>query len=177
MDVRVEVKIEEIDEVIALFNKNFPILPSTKAEWLLLDKAVDYSIDLTVDILPGSFDGHISFGIYRPNDDMGYRTQVSCIRDHNYISSPSMVKAEIYYVVSRQNTKCLGKSVSSHHRSKLCYSQRHAECPQRSYPYYRRNYRGFIHICQVEIGKYGFCLLYTSPSPRDRQKSRMPSSA
>ena len=27
------------------------------------------------------------------------------------------------------------------------------------------------------IGKYVFCLLYTSPSPRDRQKSRMPSSA
>ena len=24
---------------------------------------------------------------------------------------------------------------------------------------------------------YGCCLLYTSPSPRDRQKSRMPSSA
>ena len=24
---------------------------------------------------------------------------------------------------------------------------------------------------------YMFCLLYTSPSPRDRQKSRMPSSA
>ena len=26
-------------------------------------------------------------------------------------------------------------------------------------------------------GEYRFCLLYTSPSPRDRQKSRMPSSA
>ena len=26
-------------------------------------------------------------------------------------------------------------------------------------------------------GKYTNCLLYTSPSPRDRQKSRMPSSA
>ena len=26
-------------------------------------------------------------------------------------------------------------------------------------------------------GIYGTCLLYTSPSPRDRQKSRMPSSA
>ena len=26
-------------------------------------------------------------------------------------------------------------------------------------------------------GTYGACLLYTSPSPRDRQKSRMPSSA
>ena len=25
--------------------------------------------------------------------------------------------------------------------------------------------------------EYGACLLYTSPSPRDRQKSRMPSSA
>ena len=30
----------------------------------------------------------------------------------------------------------------------------------------------------VEIGvTEGVCLLYTSPSPRDRQKSRMPSSA
>ena len=27
------------------------------------------------------------------------------------------------------------------------------------------------------IKNYGDCLLYTSPSPRDRQKSRMPSSA
>ena len=26
-------------------------------------------------------------------------------------------------------------------------------------------------------GKITYCLLYTSPSPRDRQKSRMPSSA
>eukprot|EP01015_Nassula_variabilis_P024227 TRINITY_DN460_c0_g1_i14.p1 TRINITY_DN460_c0_g1~~TRINITY_DN460_c0_g1_i14.p1 ORF type:complete len:303 (-),score=44.98 TRINITY_DN460_c0_g1_i14:61-969(-) len=30
---------------------------------------------------------------------------------------------------------------------------------------------------QVDVDKYQFCLLYTSPSPRDRQKSRMPSSA
>ena len=28
-----------------------------------------------------------------------------------------------------------------------------------------------------EIAGVSFCLLYTSPSPRDRQKSRMPSSA
>ena len=27
------------------------------------------------------------------------------------------------------------------------------------------------------FGDFGSCLLYTSPSPRDRQKSRMPSSA
>ena len=29
----------------------------------------------------------------------------------------------------------------------------------------------------VVIGDFRLCLLYTSPSPRDRQKSRMPSSA
>ena len=31
-------------------------------------------------------------------------------------------------------------------------------------------------VVVVDIG-YKSCLLYTSPSPRDRQKSRMPSSA
>ena len=29
----------------------------------------------------------------------------------------------------------------------------------------------------IEFSKFYNCLLYTSPSPRDRQKSRMPSSA
>ena len=29
----------------------------------------------------------------------------------------------------------------------------------------------------TDVGTYKGCLLYTSPSPRDRQKSRMPSSA
>ena len=29
----------------------------------------------------------------------------------------------------------------------------------------------------LQPGEFCFCLLYTSPSPRDRQKSRMPSSA
>ena len=33
-------------------------------------------------------------------------------------------------------------------------------------------------ICKkMCICKYMYCLVYTSPSPRDRQKSRMPSSA
>ena len=33
-------------------------------------------------------------------------------------------------------------------------------------------------ISQIKVPvAYGPCLLYTSPSPRDRQKSRMPSSA
>ena len=40
-----------------------------------------------------------------------------------------------------------------------------------SYPNFPANYQGN----QSETG--WTCLLYTSPSPRDRQKSRMPSSA
>src|SRR5665811_86873 len=32
----------------------------------------------------------------------------------------------------------------------------------------------FAHL--VLVGVHGFCLLYTSPSPRDRTRSRMPSS-
>ena len=33
------------------------------------------------------------------------------------------------------------------------------------------------YVKRISIGAYRTCLLYTSPSPRDRQKSRMPSSA
>ena len=36
----------------------------------------------------------------------------------------------------------------------------------------------FDHIVkQLKLSGENICLLYTSPSPRDRQKSRMPSSA
>ena len=42
----------------------------------------------------------------------------------------------------------------------------------------------FTFVCPTELGdladnyaEFQNCLLYTSPSPRDRQKSRMPSSA
>ena len=43
---------------------------------------------------------------------------------------------------------------------------------------------GIVEVCALyhpdptdASGRFGICLLYTSPSPRDRQKSRMPSSA
>ena len=36
---------------------------------------------------------------------------------------------------------------------------------------------GEIVLINSHIASYKDCLLYTSPSPRDRQKSRMPSSA
>ena len=37
--------------------------------------------------------------------------------------------------------------------------------------------RGFLQSIMLRVGEHTICLLYTSPSPRDRQKSRMPSSA
>ena len=37
------------------------------------------------------------------------------------------------------------------------------------------NDSGIFEVLALPVGYY--CLLYTSPSPRDRQKSRMPSSA
>ena len=37
--------------------------------------------------------------------------------------------------------------------------------------------RGGFNAQVISTVKIGHCLLYTSPSPRDRQKSRMPSSA
>ena len=36
---------------------------------------------------------------------------------------------------------------------------------------------GELWVKNMHIAEYFYCLLYTSPSPRDRQKSRMPSSA
>ena len=36
---------------------------------------------------------------------------------------------------------------------------------------------GFMEIMHHVFPKFGTCLLYTSPSPRDQRGSRMPSSA
>ena len=45
------------------------------------------------------------------------------------------------------------------------------------YASFRRRILRLGHIAQAALGMMNVCLLYTSPSPRDRQKSRMPSSA
>ena len=44
--------------------------------------------------------------------------------------------------------------------------------PDQLFAYFLRSNQAHAQINQIDI-----CLLYTSPSPRDRQKSRMPSSA
>ena len=43
--------------------------------------------------------------------------------------------------------------------------------------YIEQQGRGFDGKLNVKVDQDEVCLLYTSPSPRDRQKSRMPSSA
>ena len=43
--------------------------------------------------------------------------------------------------------------------------------------YYLHNYKVAYSNLFITNGRLTGCLLYTSPSPRDRQKSRMPSSA
>ena len=44
---------------------------------------------------------------------------------------------------------------------------------------FQYNFAGTYTSETIDTGEYRYqvCLLYTSPSPRDRQKSRMPSSA
>ena len=49
------------------------------------------------------------------------------------------------------------------------------------WPHNKKDWPGYFNsipgtIANI-ISKLSICLLYTSPSPRDRQKSRMPSSA
>ena len=39
------------------------------------------------------------------------------------------------------------------------------------------DYNTAVAFSKLMRDQYNYCLLYTSPSPRDRQKSRMPSSA
>ena len=56
--------------------------------------------------------------------------------------------------------------------------KKHTEIEGNCYESYQIENGDEINIISTNKSVYGyFCLLYTSPSPRDRQKSRMPSSA
>ena len=45
------------------------------------------------------------------------------------------------------------------------------------YRYSQKDFSGISFMLHPDVLLHHSCLLYTSPSPRDRQKSRMPSSA
>ena len=59
-------------------------------------------------------------------------------------------------------------------RERVEFVTRKAEC---SKCHIRMNPLGFPFESFDDFGRYRLCLLYTSPSPRDRTRSRMPSSA
>ena len=61
-----------------------------------------------------------------------------------------------------------GDPIDGKESQELCYSIMNEE--------QRRIFEG-SQECNFAIHPKQICLLYTSPSPRDRQKSRMPSSA
>ena len=60
----------------------------------------------------------------------------------------------------------------------IAYASRALTEVERRYSQTEREALGLLWGCETfHMYLYGICLLYTSPSPRDRQKSRMPSSA
>ena len=59
--------------------------------------------------------------------------------------------------------------------SSLAYNDKHDTYKKAKLVYLPVNANGVASILYDALSM--FCLLYTSPSPRDRQKSRMPSSA
>ena len=42
---------------------------------------------------------------------------------------------------------------------------------------YFNEFQNYFHNADEKLVSYSYCLLYTSPSPRDVEESRMPSSA
>ena len=72
-----------------------------------------------------------------------------------------------------------GTSIAWVHREAVEVLERAVGCPRhlRCRSAFARGRGGSRAAVRPDVGRWRCCLLYTSPSPRDRQKSRMPSSA
>ena len=79
-----------------------------------------------------------------------------------------------YIFVTGGVSSSLGKGIIAASLAKLLQSQGYNVTIQKLDPYINID-PGTLN--PYEHGECYVCLLYTSPSPRDRQKSRMPSSA
>ena len=66
-----------------------------------------------------------------------------------------------HYITEKQCQEMIDKAIDKHNKTATVISA----------------ILGGILLAFYSHGVLSFCLLYTSPSPRDRQKSRMPSSA
>ena len=89
----------------------------------------------------------------------------SCLRLHEFFVSGGIV----WVTGSRWTSTCPSVRLSHHHPIVLSPSLQRRLDVQTGYITQVERYALLVHI--------NSCLLYTSPSPRDRQKSRMPSSA
>ena len=79
-----------------------------------------------------------------------------------------------YYLVPNEvfNLGLSSHEIAVYNYLLRCEDRRTYQC----HPSYRTIGKA-VQLSENTVRKYVACLLYTSPSPRDRQKSRMPSSA
>ena len=125
-------------------------------------------------------------------------TDGNLVHSNRYINkeAPTLAKGTLVMILSEQAPGLLGMTAIIPSEKKYVLNQRVAEIrPNSSINSYflsiaiNRNQRDFSklgagmkvqNISKPNVENFEFlypCLLYTSPSPRDRQKSRMPSSA
>src|SRR5664280_1699229 len=91
-------------------------------------------------------------GIYSNNLDEYFRVRVATLKRMSMFGSRSK---EILGYNPKTTLKTIQEIVLAHNEK------------------FEKIFTGLLH----ELAKYNTCLLYTSPSPRDRTRSRMPSSA
>ena len=78
-------------------------------------------------------------------------------------------------IKSIQNTQKITKAMEMVAASKMRRAQ---ERMNQARPYAEKMANVMAHLAQANLEyKHSYCLLYTSPSPRDKRQSRMPSSA
>ena len=117
-----------------------------------------------------------------------------------YAGSARALRAEVtngLFAIARRQVDAIGAVVRAHERNVTALSRlpatadavrsleralREAGPESAAYADVDRRFRPFLTsyveaFNYVDLALIASCLLYTSPSPRDRQKSRMPSSA
>ena len=91
-----------------------------------------------------------------------------CLRWHNPVSNTPTKGDDLGEILSDAVMQVMTPSLEYYDKIALAHVSKYAD-----------DYTGHLidRHGNFRRGCIGICLLYTSPSPRDRQKSRMPSSA
>jgi len=140
-------------------------------------------IMLLSDILEG--DGSVKINsissekkLLRLYDNLRVLVEVAKKRDIILVIEPlnSLKDHKNYYLDNFEKTLELIQSINSEHL-KILYDIYHMQIMEGNILDTIQKYHEFIGYIHVANVPYRCCLLYTSPSPRDRTRSRMPSSA